>query len=179
MDFVLALLSSRGGEAPPPADDADAARRGAGPGRAAAPRPSSASGDRRATPEWRVFQLKRGHRFSNDDLLTAWARGRGGGGAEAPAPARPRRGRRRRRARDARLPPCATPTLAEAKPISAPLCRATLARNARRPLLAVHADLRELPGPTSTVAAPAGQLAATTPMVAAAPARQGAAERAQ
>lgn len=26
----------------------------------------------RLTPEWKIHQLKRGHRFSSDDLLTAW-----------------------------------------------------------------------------------------------------------
>jgi tRNA1(Val) A37 N6-methylase TrmN6 len=96
--------------------------------------------------DWRVFQLTDGHRFSTDDLLTAWVAAR----------SRPRA----RRLLDLgagvgsvglltlwRLGPAAHLTMVEVQPVSHALARRTVAWNRVHDRVTLHLrDLREWPG---------------------------------
>lgn len=46
------------------------------------PEPDSDESLNRLAGDWRIFQLKRGHRFSTDDLMTAWIAAHAAPGAE-------------------------------------------------------------------------------------------------
>ncbi|MCK6524793.1 methyltransferase [Myxococcota bacterium] len=97
----------------------------------------------RLTADWRIFQLRRGHRFSTDDTLTAWTA------------ARARPGSRRLLDLGAgigsvglltlwRMPPDATLTMVEVQEVSHKLARRTVALNGLLGRVTLrHKDMRD------------------------------------
>jgi tRNA1(Val) A37 N6-methylase TrmN6 len=96
--------------------------------------------------DWRIFQLRAGHRFSADDLLTAWAAVQANPGARTVLDLGAGIGSVGLLALW-KLPPAAHLTMVEVQAISHTLARRTVAYNALEERVSLHhQDLRAWPG---------------------------------